>query len=347
MDVVVGAVVVVAPLSVGGIAGQEGMRPMLASVLTDATNVAGAAGSGRASHGARVPTRIRNSGAERVTVAVNSNRQFHCSPPADMSCQRLLAIDPLPISVLATASRMTTGAPTARPAVEPPRESAHPTHVPSANRTASENGSVPGNGGPLASTPPALPAMATPVTAFGTVVDVVDVVSVARVATDELVVVDDSSSVVAGIDDVLVGVVGRSIGCVSRLLEQATSSTAPQTIISPRPTRPPSRSASRAVSQTRSGSRFGPPCRARYRCETRACETSAAIRSALIALAAVAPAAAATTTPAITSVTLPAAQTPGISVAPVGPVGNAWSSSNPAAGRSPSEVRTSLRATSS
>ena len=111
--VVVAAVVAVVEAVVGGsgTAGQDGIRPMLASVLTEATNVSGAVGSGRASHGSRAATRTRNSAGAPVIVAVKSNRQFHCPPPADMSSQRLAVIVPDPISSFAVASRMTTGAP--------------------------------------------------------------------------------------------------------------------------------------------------------------------------------------------------------------------------------------------
>ena len=81
--VVVAAVVAVVEAVVGGsgTAGQDGIRPMLASVLTEATNVPGAVGSGRASHGSSAATRTRNSAGAPVIVAVKSNRQFHCPPP--------------------------------------------------------------------------------------------------------------------------------------------------------------------------------------------------------------------------------------------------------------------------
>ena len=112
--VVGGAVVVVAPgvvvvgLGSGGTGGQEGIWPMLTPVLTEATNVPGADGSGRASHGSRLPIRTRNSAGAPATVAVKSKKQFHCSPPLAMSTQRLAPTVPVPISWLATASRMAT-----------------------------------------------------------------------------------------------------------------------------------------------------------------------------------------------------------------------------------------------
>ena len=215
---------------------------MLASVLTEATNVPGVVGSGRASHGSRVPTRTLNSAGAPVTVAVKSNRQFHCSPPPAMSSQRLLWIVPLPISSLASASRIVTAAPAASPAVDPPCESAHPTHVPSLNRTASANGSVWVNGGPLGLDAADGPGDRRPGDRPAWhVVDVVDVVVV------EVVVADRRRgrrgrrvSVVAVADDagvVVVGGVDRWIGPASRLLEQAARMTAtPMLTIRPRPT---------------------------------------------------------------------------------------------------------------
>ena len=102
--VVVGASVVAAGSASTGSAGHSGIRPMLASVLTDAVYVPGAVASGRASHGARGPTLTRNSACGAVSVAAKSNEQFHCPPPADMSSHRLAVIDPTPISVLSSAS---------------------------------------------------------------------------------------------------------------------------------------------------------------------------------------------------------------------------------------------------
>ncbi len=179
-----------------------------------------------------------------MIVAVKSKRQFHCPPPADMSSQRLALIVPEPISSFSVTSRMTTGAPTASPAVDPPRESAQPTHVPSPRRTASENGSVCGKGGPPASTPPAAPATAVPLTTrVGAVEEgVVLVVDVAAdvVSSDDGVVDDDVSSLVSETAASVVGAPGRWIGPASRLLEQAATSTAatPITIVRPRPTSP-------------------------------------------------------------------------------------------------------------
>ena len=158
----VGVVVPPAVLGGAGTGGHDAMRAMSAPVLTDATYELGFVGSGRAVQGSRLATLILTSGGAPLTAAVKSNKQFHCSPPADMSSQRLAVMLPRPSSWLATASRTMTGAPTASPAVDPPWPSGHPTQVPSANRTASENGSVWANGGPAASTPPALPATAVP-----------------------------------------------------------------------------------------------------------------------------------------------------------------------------------------
>ena len=224
--VVVAPGVVVVDVGSGGTGGHEGIWPMLTPVLTEATNEPGTDGSGRASHGSRLPIRTRNSAGTPLTVAVKSNRQFHCSPPLAMSTQRLATTVPVPISWLTTGSRMATGAPTARPEVEPPLESAHPTHVPSLSRTASENGSVCVNGGPAASTPPRAPAMALPVTVPGVPAHrrrrrrhrrgggVVVVV----------VVAGEVSSVVSVTSDADGGVVASS-SPASRLLEQAVSST--------------------------------------------------------------------------------------------------------------------------
>ncbi len=157
-----------------GTGGQDGIRPIAASVLTEATNVSGADGSGRASHGSSVATRIRNSGGGApVTVAVKSKKQFHCRSPPETSSQRLRSMVPRPISSLSSASRINTRAPTASPLVDPPCDPAHPTHDPSRNRTASENGFVSLKGGPPASTAPAAPATAVPVITFDTAVVVV------------------------------------------------------------------------------------------------------------------------------------------------------------------------------
>ena len=210
---------------------------MLTPVLTEATNEPGTDGSGRASHGSRLPIRTRNSAGTPLTVAVKSKRQFHCSPPLAMSTQRLATTVPVPISWLTTGSRMATGAPTARPAVEPPLESAHPTHVPSLSRTASENGSVWVNGGPAASTPPRAPAMALPVTVPGVPATVVDVVVTSSwwwcVVVVVVVVAGEVSSVVSVTSDADGGVVASS-SPASRLLEHAASSTS-----TPATTRPP------------------------------------------------------------------------------------------------------------
>ena len=92
VDVVddVDAPVLVVSSSGSGTGGHDGIRPIAASVLTEATNVSGAAGSGRASHGSSVATRILNSaGGGPVTVAVKSKKQFHCRPPPETSSQRL------------------------------------------------------------------------------------------------------------------------------------------------------------------------------------------------------------------------------------------------------------------
>src|SRR5215207_5169641 len=85
-----------------------------------------------------------------------------------MSSHRLAVTDPLPSSVLSSAPSTMTGAPAASPTVDPPRDPAHPTHVPSSRRTASENGSVAAYGSPD-STSPAAPAIARPVTVSGPV----------------------------------------------------------------------------------------------------------------------------------------------------------------------------------
>src|SRR4029079_17437624 len=85
--------------------------------------------------------------------ALKSKKHVHWLPPPDGSAQRLPVIVPVPSRALLVGSSTATGDPTARPAVEPPRESAHPTHVPSARRTASANGSVWAYGGPPRSTP--------------------------------------------------------------------------------------------------------------------------------------------------------------------------------------------------
>ena len=201
---------------------------MLAFELTDATNVVGAVGSGRASQGSSVPTRTRNSAGAPLTVAEKSNRQFHCSPPSAMSTHLLPVIVPVPISWLVSTSRTVTGAPTASPAVEPPRESAQPTHVPSARRTASAKGSVWGNGGPPGSTAPAVPATATPVTVpLGTVDAAEDV----GAATVEVTSDDDGTSedVVAVAESVVADAGGGDVGRVgvraSRSLEHAAATT--------------------------------------------------------------------------------------------------------------------------
>ena len=75
--VVVGTRVVAVGSGSTGTGGHSGISPMLASVLTEAVNVPGAVASGRASHGARAPTLIRNSACGAVSVAEKSNEQFH------------------------------------------------------------------------------------------------------------------------------------------------------------------------------------------------------------------------------------------------------------------------------
>ena len=167
VDDVEAPVLAVSSSSGSGTGGQDGIRPIAASVLTEATNVSGAAGSGRASHGSSIATRILNSaGGGRVMVAVKSKKQFHCRPPPETSSQRLLSTVPRPISSLSSASRISTRAPAASPNVDPPCDPAHPTQEPSRKRTASENGFVSRYGGPPASTPPAAPATAVPVITF-------------------------------------------------------------------------------------------------------------------------------------------------------------------------------------
>ena len=262
---------VLAVASASGIAGHEGISPTLAFVLTEATNVVGAAGSGRAVHGPSGPTRMRNSAGAPVTVAVKSNMQFHCSPPADMSSHRLAWMVPVPISTLSTASSTVTGAPAASPSVDPPCDPAHPTHVPSLSRTASANGSVPANGGPAVSTAPALPATAVPLTVVVAgamleagvdgvdddgAVDSVDAVESLVGTVDPSVVGADPSDVPDG-SDVAVGSGRASDGRASRLLEHAARRSAAPMITcarrtaSPTPSLLPSADPPLPVSQTR------------------------------------------------------------------------------------------------
>ncbi len=68
---------------------------MLTPVLTEATNVPGVDGSGRASQGSRPAIRTLNSAWAPGTVAVKSKKQFHCSPPLAMSTQRLATTEPV------------------------------------------------------------------------------------------------------------------------------------------------------------------------------------------------------------------------------------------------------------
>ena len=109
---------------------------------------------------------MRNSACGAVNVTLKSNKQLNCPAPPAMSSHRLAVIEPLPSSVLSSTPSTVTGAPIASPAVEPPCEPDQPTHVPSARRTASENGSVAANGSAV-STPPATPATARPVIVNG------------------------------------------------------------------------------------------------------------------------------------------------------------------------------------
>ena len=85
---------------------------------------------------------MSNSVAGALKVAMKSKKQFHCPAPPATSTDRLAVIVPVPICWEESGIKIATGVPTASPAVEPPLESAHPTHVSSASRTASENGSV-------------------------------------------------------------------------------------------------------------------------------------------------------------------------------------------------------------
>src|SRR5215218_2934188 len=185
--VVVSAVAVGGPVVVGvGSAGHDAIWPIAASVLTDATLRLGSAGSGRAVHGCRSPTLMSTSLGALDTSALKSKKHVHWLPPPATSSHRLALIEPLPSRALVVGSSTATGDPTARPAVEPPRESAQPTHVPSARRTASANGSVWAYGGPPGSTPPAVPATAAPSTVPGAAAAVVEVVVVVVSPVDEV-----------------------------------------------------------------------------------------------------------------------------------------------------------------
>jgi hypothetical protein len=149
---------------------------------------------------------------------------------------------------LDVGSSTATGAPTANPDVEPPFDS-HPTQVPSARRTASENGSVWLYGPPACSTPPALPATAVPATTFGpptgAVVAAAEVVVVEEVAVVDAVEaadvvvapgVDDAGAVDADDGAGPVVVDERRPNCPgSCSLEHAASATAATTNINRRP----------------------------------------------------------------------------------------------------------------